>query len=170
MKSNPKLKSRLPDETSTLHLRHRQKGPKIPTPATNKKDQSGAKITIKKDHKSPKRRPPPSSDLFPLSISISISTSLSRPISPGGGDESCGWASGGEWSIVLWKKKKKKQTTKEDQKIVRRIREMRERRSVRFGEKRALGEEEEREIIERERERRTDVVKQGGIMQIDDMA
>jgi hypothetical protein len=47
---------------------------------------------------------------------------------------------------------------------------MRERRSVRFGEKRALGEEEEREIIERERERRTDVVKQGGIMQIDDMA
>jgi hypothetical protein len=29
MKSNPKLKSGLPGETSTLHLRHRQKGLKI---------------------------------------------------------------------------------------------------------------------------------------------
>jgi hypothetical protein len=64
-----------------------------------------SKNIIKNDQKSPKRRPPPSPNLLPLSISIS--TSLSYPISPGGGDESCGLAGGGEWSIVLWKIKKK---------------------------------------------------------------
>jgi hypothetical protein len=149
MKSNPKLKSGLPGKTSTLHLCHRQKGPKIPTPATKKKDQKGAKITIKKDQKSPKRRSPPSSDLLPLLISIS--TSLSHPIYPGGDDESCSRAGGGEWLIILWKKEKEKENNK-----IRSKDSEKDQRDER--EKRVLGRREfwGKKKIERAREREMD--------------
>jgi hypothetical protein len=86
-----------------------------------------------------------------LPLSISISTSLSRPISPGGGDESCGRAGGGEWSIVLWKKKKKKKKKEANNKVrskdSTRIRETRERREF-WGKKK-----NERSERARERER-----------------
>jgi hypothetical protein len=47
MKSNPKLKSGLSSETSTLHLRHRQKGQKI----TNFSDQQKEPKWSKNHHK-----------------------------------------------------------------------------------------------------------------------
>jgi hypothetical protein len=72
-------------------------------------------------------RPPPLPDLLPLSILIS--TSLSCPISLGGGDESCGRAGGGEWSIVLWKKRKRKEQQQQQQNKIKREMVLRHRRN-----------------------------------------
>jgi hypothetical protein len=84
-----------------------KKDQKSPTLETNKKDQKGAKITIKKGPEIIKKK---ASSVAGSPPSLDLDLYFSE--SP---DESCSRAGRGEWSIVLWKKRKEKEKEKSKQ-------------------------------------------------------